>query len=237
MENGQKGDHNPQNSLQNNETPFGLSLKSSNIRVSVDMRETNQAESRTDHQSVDQMLDEGGVNQRQGTFKQAQRANQRRQTLKGKGEPDKDPEKDEQNKKERCDNIEARSFFRCCFNRRHLDEDVTDWEEDDKAKRIRKSQGCPMCSAQIKMQQRFELKKVQKSEFFKGEEMQFKDFIKSLIPNPKDNPKEKMIKGCQVFFPDTLFFEKGKPSFIVQNDKDFCLAKVSEASETNGKGL
>lgn len=67
--------------------------------------------------------------------------------------------------------------------------------------------------------------------------MLFKDFIKSLIPNPKDNAKEKMIKGCQVFFPDTLFFEKGKPSFLIQNDKDFCLAKVSEASDTNGKGL
>ena len=69
----------------------------------------------------------------------------------GKVETDKDPEKDEQSKKEGSDNVEARSFFRCCFNRRHLDEDVTDWEEDDNAKRIRKSQGCPMCSAQIKM--------------------------------------------------------------------------------------
>lgn len=27
-----------------------------------------------------------------------------------------------------------------------------------------------------------------------------------------------------MFFPDTVFFKKGKPIFIAKTDKDFCLA-------------
>ena len=33
-----------------------------------------------------------------------------------------------------------------------------------------------------------------------------------------------MILGCEVLFPDTLFFENGLPSMLVQNDKDFALS-------------
>ena len=40
-----------------------------------------------------------------------------------------------------------------------------------------------------------------------------------------------MISGCEVFFPDTLFFERGDPKFIAYNDKDFCLAKWNESED------
>ena len=58
--------------------------------------------------------------------------------------------------------------------------------------------------------------------------MPFHMLIHELIAKPKDNPKEKMLSGCEVFFPDTLFYEKGEPKFIAYNDKDFCLAKWNE---------
>ena len=35
------------------------------------------------------------------------------------------------------------------------------------------------------------------------------------------------IKGAQVLFPDTVFFEDGKPSFIAKIDKEGCLFKVT----------
>jgi len=44
-----------------------------------------------------------------------------------------------------------------------------------------------------------------------------------MIPDTND-PKEKMIKGCQVFFPETVFFSKSKIDFIAANDKDMCLS-------------
>jgi hypothetical protein len=48
--------------------------------------------------------------------------------------------------------------------------------------------------------------------------------LSNLIPNPKE-PKEKMCKGCQVFFPDTIFYNKdGNIDCLIQNDKDGCLA-------------
>ena len=49
----------------------------------------------------------------------------------------------------------------------------------------------------------------------------------SLIPNPAEDYKEKMIEGCQLFFPDTVFFEKGK-IVICGMDKDYCLIKDSK---------
>ena len=58
--------------------------------------------------------------------------------------------------------------------------------------------------------------------------------IHELIAKPKDNPKEKMLSGCEVFFPDTIFFEKNGRRYIIQNDKDFCLTKMAESEDKNG---
>lgn len=61
--------------------------------------------------------------------------------------------------------------------------------------------------------------------------MPFHMLIHELTAQPAKNPKEKMISGCEVFFPDTLFFERGDPKFIAYNDKDFCLAKWNESED------
>lgn len=56
-----------------------------------------------------------------------------------------------------------------------------------------------------------------------------KDFtwlIENLLP-----PNER-IKGCELIFPDTVFFKNGKPFYIVRMDKnDFCIFKMKTASK------
>lgn len=44
------------------------------------------------------------------------------------------------------------------------------------------------------------------------------------MSDPLD-PKEKMIKGCQVFIPETVFFNEkdGKIDFLTAMDRDCCL--------------
>ena len=66
--------------------------------------------------------------------------------------------------------------------------------------------------------------------FYRGKPMTFQNLIHNLIPNPAEDYKEKMIEGCQIFLPDTVFFEKGK-IVICAMDKDFCLAKDSKRSK------
>ena len=61
--------------------------------------------------------------------------------------------------------------------------------------------------------------------------MNFQTLIHNLIPNPAEDYKEKMIEGCQIFLPDTVFFEKGK-IVICGMDKDFCLIKDSKKPST-----
>ena len=39
------------------------------------------------------------------------------------------------------------------------------------------------------------------------------------------------IKGAQILFPDTVFFDEGKPSFIARVDKDGCLFKITQSSK------
>lgn len=63
--------------------------------------------------------------------------------------------------------------------------------------------------------------------------MDFKALIHDLMAKPKENPKEKMLSGCEIFLPDTLFYEGGKPSFIAFNDKDYCLAKWNDGEDKN----
>ena len=92
--------------------------------------------------------------------------------------------------------------------------------------------GCPTCKAQIKEHRRFEIKKKQNDEYYIGnDDMPFHMLIMELIAKPKENPKEKMISGCEVFFPDTVFFLGGNKRILVQNDKDYCLSKYNESDE------
>ena len=92
--------------------------------------------------------------------------------------------------------------------------------------------GCLACKAQIKNKDKFDTKKRSTEEFFIGQQnMPFHMLVRELIAKPKENPKEKLLQGCEVFFPDTLFYEKGAPSFIAHNDKDFCMAKWNDGEE------
>ena len=76
--------------------------------------------------------------------------------------------------------------------------------------------GCTTCKAQIKHHERFEPKKVEKLDRYNGlTDMSFHMLIKELLPRPSTNPKEKMISGCEVTFPETLFFENCAPSMLV----------------------
>ena len=58
--------------------------------------------------------------------------------------------------------------------------------------------------------------------------MPFHKLIKELVTKPKQNVKEQMIQGCEVFFPDTLFFENNAPSFWIRNDAESCLVRWNE---------
>ena len=44
-------------------------------------------------------------------------------------------------------------------------------------------------------------------------------------------PSSDKIKGAQILFPDTVFFEEGKPAFIARIDKEGCLVKVTQPSK------
>jgi hypothetical protein len=50
------------------------------------------------------------------------------------------------------------------------------------------------------------------------EEKKFVWLLEHLLP-----PNEK-IKGCELVFPDSVFFSKGKPKFVVKSDRDNCLS-------------
>ena len=102
----------------------------------------------------------------------------------------------------------------------------------------KKFRGCKTCNTQIRENKRFEIQEVRNEHFFMGrDDMPFHMLIYELIAKPKENPKEKMLSGCDVFFPDTLFFEKGAPKHIVMNDKDFCLSKWNENDEKKQTNL
>ena len=44
-------------------------------------------------------------------------------------------------------------------------------------------------------------------------------------------PNPDKFKGCELIFPDTAFFNNGKPTHIIRNDKDFCLIKIKKADK------
>jgi hypothetical protein len=46
-------------------------------------------------------------------------------------------------------------------------------------------------------------------------------------------PINEKIKGCEMIFPDTVIFSKGKPRLIIKNDRDHCLIGVRHPSKLN----
>lgn len=46
-------------------------------------------------------------------------------------------------------------------------------------------------------------------------------------------PFSDKIKGCELIFPDTVFFKNGKPRIIIRSDKDLCLQGIKAPSRLN----
>jgi hypothetical protein len=66
-----------------------------------------------------------------------------------------------------------------------------------------------------------EVKKKFNTSIFYEEELQFRDLVEKLFANTDK------IKGAQILFPDTVFFDEGKPLFLARIDKDGCLTKIT----------
>ena len=111
--------------------------------------------------------------------------------------------------------VEGKSFFKCCYNRKHLDEDYVSEQTDNPdeqtlilSKKEKTKSGCVTCDAQIKDRKYLMEDKVPDKTFWEGlDDMDFRLLITELISKPKENPKEKMLSGCEVFCP-TLFSTK-----------------------------
>lgn len=50
----------------------------------------------------------------------------------------------------------------------------------------------------------------------------FRDMVRDLATDVSV-PEDRMIRGCQVFMPETLFYREGKIDYVAALDKDFCL--------------
>lgn len=84
---------------------------------------------------------------------------------------------------------------------------------------------CIVCKTQVTHEMMLLEKKKFNAAIYYEEEVQFRDLIEKMFPNSDK------IKGAQILFPDTVFFEDGKPLFIARIDKDGCLTKISQASK------
>ncbi|CDW81558.1 UNKNOWN [Stylonychia lemnae] len=85
---------------------------------------------------------------------------------------------------------------------------------------------CQVCKQQVTKGHRFEIKKLMDMKLLEGKKtMKFSKLIQCMLP-----PNEK-IKGCQVLFPDTVFFGHGKPQFIAKCDKEGCLMVIQQQSK------
>ena len=62
-------------------------------------------------------------------------------------------------------------------------------------------------------------------------QLDFFELVRKLIPDV-NNPKEKLIKGCSVIMPETVFFREGKIELILQNDREFCLSQDTKTKYT-----
>jgi len=91
-----------------------------------------------------------------------------------------------------------------------------DYGDDNKARAFFKCD-CMVCKVQVTKGHLFEVKKKADMRLLTDTPVQFAQLIEWLFAS---NDK---IKGAQVMFPDTVFFEDGKPSFIAKVDKEGCM--------------
>jgi hypothetical protein len=112
----------------------------------------------------------------------------------------------------------ARSYFGLCHFEQHIKQVEVQFDNF-------KGKGCPVCQAQINDGDKFVIKNERKIGYYTSPtQLGFDEFVRKLFPD-QNNAKERMIKGCQIIMPETVFFKDGKIEFIVQNDRDWCLAQ------------
>ena len=52
------------------------------------------------------------------------------------------------------------------------------------------------------------------------------------------SPSPSKIKGCELVFPDTVWFnQKGFPYLIIRNDRDFCLMAVKSHNKLRNESI
>ena len=78
-----------------------------------------------------------------------------------------------------------------------------------------------MCHAQVLKGTKLEVKQSVDFRLLEGKQITFAQLITYMLP-----PNDK-LKGCQVLFPDTVFFVGGKPHFISKNDREGYLTTVT----------
>jgi hypothetical protein len=82
-----------------------------------------------------------------------------------------------------------------------------------------------VCKVQVTKGHLFEVKKKIDMKLLNDTPVQFAQMIEWLFAS---NDK---IKGAQILFPDTVFFEDGKPSFIAKVEKEGCMQKITSPSK------
>lgn len=80
---------------------------------------------------------------------------------------------------------------------------------------------CKVCKDQATKGHLFDEKKKVNLQILTHTQIEFVRLIEYLLATSDK------IKGAQILFPDTVFFEDGKPNFIARIDKEGCLFKVT----------
>lgn len=68
--------------------------------------------------------------------------------------------------------------------------------------------------------------KEEEYEKFGGFEKSFFWLMEHLLP---PSQQENILKGCELIFPDTAFYQNGKARLVVKMDKDYCLTGIKKA--------
>lgn len=114
--------------------------------------------------------------------------------------------------------------------------------QGDQTNFLHKGQGgfdckCASCKEAAKPQDRFVSKVIVNpiEEIIKNSkepvrQRSFNWFLEHLLPSMPDK-----FKGCELIFPDTLIFCKGKSKLVIKCDKDWCLTSVKAAKVPLGK--
>ena len=69
------------------------------------------------------------------------------------------------------------------------------------------------------------------NEHIGGEKQDFLWLMEHLLPYSEK------IRGCELLFPDTVFYLNGKPKIIIKSDKEQCLVSTKSASKLSQGSL